>query len=173
MAAGVTGTARSTGRGTWSIARLSPTRDMDAAQRCFAQALDVAGAVPAQVTTDGHDPYPRTVRETLGDAVTHRTSRYENNRLEQDTGAANNATTRCVGSTASCPPPASASASRGSASIAGPRARAASGSRSRSVGAATTRAGRPLWPRWPPPAHRRDWFPVASGIPQRLAASRF
>jgi putative transposase len=39
---------------------------------------------PEQVTTDGHDAYPRAIRETLGDAVTHRTSRYNNNRIEQD-----------------------------------------------------------------------------------------
>ncbi len=65
-------------------ALLSERRDMDAAQRFFAQALDPAGCVPAQVTTDGHDAYPRGIRETLGDAVTHRTSRYKNNRIEQD-----------------------------------------------------------------------------------------
>jgi putative transposase len=44
----------------------------------------MAGQVPAQVTTDGHDAYPRAIRETLGDAVTHRISRYKNNRIEQD-----------------------------------------------------------------------------------------
>ena len=65
-------------------ARLRPTRDRDAARRFFAQALDLAGAAPAQVTTDGHDAYPRAIRETLGHAVEHRTSRYKNNRLEQD-----------------------------------------------------------------------------------------
>jgi len=36
------------------------------------------------VTTDGHDAYPRAIRETLGPEVQHRTSRYMNNRLEQD-----------------------------------------------------------------------------------------
>jgi putative transposase len=65
-------------------ARLSATRDMGAAQQFFAQALEVAGDAPAQVTTDGHDAYPRAIRETLGDAVIHRTSRYKNNRIEQD-----------------------------------------------------------------------------------------
>jgi len=65
-------------------ARLRPTRDRDAARRFFAQALDLAGAAPAQVTTDGHDAYPRAIRETLGDAVSHRTNRYKNNRIEQD-----------------------------------------------------------------------------------------
>ena len=63
---------------------LSETRDMAAAQRFFAQALDIVGHAPAQVTTDGHDAYPRAVRETLGPAVSHRDSRDKNNRIEQD-----------------------------------------------------------------------------------------
>ncbi len=65
-------------------ALLSEKRDMDAAQRFFAQALDIVGRAPAQVTTDGHDAYPRAIRETLGPGVRHRTSRYKNNRIEQD-----------------------------------------------------------------------------------------
>jgi transposase-like protein len=36
------------------------------------------------VTTDGHDSYPRAIRETLGEAVTHRCNPYLNNRIEQD-----------------------------------------------------------------------------------------
>jgi transposase-like protein len=36
------------------------------------------------VTTDGHTAYPRAVREALGEDVQHRTSRYLNNRIEQD-----------------------------------------------------------------------------------------
>ncbi len=63
---------------------LSEKRDMAAAQRFFAQALDIAGHAPEQVTTDGHDAYPRAIRETLGPDVHHRTSRYKNNRIEQD-----------------------------------------------------------------------------------------
>jgi putative transposase len=46
-------------------ALLSERRDMDAAQRFFAQAVDVVGHAPEQVTTDGHDAYPRAIRETL------------------------------------------------------------------------------------------------------------
>jgi len=65
-------------------ALLSEKRDMEAAQRFFADALKVAGRAPTQVTTDGHDAYPCAIRETLGDAVSHRTSRYKNNRIEQD-----------------------------------------------------------------------------------------
>ncbi len=65
-------------------ARLRPTPDMDAAQRFFRRALALPGDAPAQVTTDGHDAYPRAIRETLGDSVHHRTSRYKNKRIEQD-----------------------------------------------------------------------------------------
>ena len=39
---------------------------MDAALRFSAQALDTVGHAPEQVTTDGHDAYPRPIRETLG-----------------------------------------------------------------------------------------------------------
>ncbi len=65
-------------------ALLSERRDMDAAQQFFHQALAVAGKAPDRVTTDGHDAYPRAIRATLGAAVVHRTSRYKNNRIEQD-----------------------------------------------------------------------------------------
>ncbi len=65
-------------------ALLSEKRDMAAAQRFFARALDLAGHAPEQVTTDGHDAYPRAIRETLGAGVHHRTSRDKNNRIEQD-----------------------------------------------------------------------------------------
>ncbi len=65
-------------------ALLSETRDMAAAQRFFAQARDIVGDTPVQVTTDGHDAYPRAIRETLGPEVAHRCSRYRNNRIEQD-----------------------------------------------------------------------------------------
>ena len=37
-----------------------------------------------RVTTDGHTSYPRAIRETMGSDVQHRTSKYLNNRLEQD-----------------------------------------------------------------------------------------
>ncbi len=63
-------------------ARLSPTRDMDAARRFFRQALALAGRAPTKVTTDGHDAYPRAIRETLGPEGSHRCSRYKNNRIE-------------------------------------------------------------------------------------------
>ena len=65
-------------------ALLREKRDMATAQRFFAEALAVDGRAPTHVTTDGHDAYPRAIRETLGDAVSHRTSRYKNNRIAQD-----------------------------------------------------------------------------------------
>jgi putative transposase len=63
---------------------LSETRDMAAAQHFLRQALETAGRRPEKVTTDGHDAYPRAVREVLGEEVGHRTSRYLTNRIEQD-----------------------------------------------------------------------------------------
>src|SRR3982751_4190979 len=45
---------------------LSATRDMAAAQRFFQKTLSVAQEAPQQVTTDGHDSYPRAIREILG-----------------------------------------------------------------------------------------------------------
>ena len=44
---------------------LSKKRDMEAAKRFFQQAADVVGHTPERVTTDGHDSYPRAIRETL------------------------------------------------------------------------------------------------------------
>jgi putative transposase len=63
---------------------LSEHRDMEAAKKFFTQAREVVGHRPERVTTDGHDAYPRAIRRTLGRKVVHRTSRYLNNRLEQD-----------------------------------------------------------------------------------------
>jgi len=53
---------------------LSETRDMEAAKRFFTHARTVVGHAPEKVTTDGHDAYPRAIRETLGPDVRHRTS---------------------------------------------------------------------------------------------------
>jgi transposase-like protein len=63
---------------------LSTKRDMEAARRFFKQAVAVVGHTPERVTTDGHDSYPRAIRETLGREVRHRCNRYLNNRIEQD-----------------------------------------------------------------------------------------
>ncbi len=63
---------------------LSKMRGMDAAKTFLACALKTMGQPPETVTTDGHDSYPRAVRGILGPDVSHRTSRYMNNRIEQD-----------------------------------------------------------------------------------------
>jgi len=63
---------------------LSERRDMGAAKRFFARSVDVVGRSPEKVTTDGHDAYPRAIRESLGKDVVHRCTRYMNNRIEQD-----------------------------------------------------------------------------------------
>jgi len=63
---------------------LSPTRDLVAAERFFAQARETVGRTPERVTTDGHDAYPRASRAVFGPTAQHRGNRYLNNRLEQD-----------------------------------------------------------------------------------------
>jgi len=68
--------------GKLARAMLIKKRAMAVAQRFFARALAIAGHPPEQVTTDGHDAYPRAIWETLGSGVRHRTSRYKNNRIE-------------------------------------------------------------------------------------------
>jgi len=59
-------------------------RDMKAARAFFRSAKSVTGRIPDRVTTDGHDSYKRAIRTELGRGVRHRTSRYLNNRMEQD-----------------------------------------------------------------------------------------
>src|SRR3954447_22216405 len=63
---------------------LSATRDMDAAQRFFHSAQSMASTTPKQVTTDGHDSYPRAIGETLGPKVEHRCNAYLNRRIERN-----------------------------------------------------------------------------------------
>jgi transposase-like protein len=63
---------------------LSEQRDLAAAKAFFRSAKSIMGMTPDRVTTDGHRPYPRAIRSTLGRHVKHRTSAYKNNRLEQD-----------------------------------------------------------------------------------------
>jgi transposase-like protein len=57
---------------------------MEAAKVFFRSAKVVTGAIPARVTTDGHDSYPRAIRSEPDNGVKHRTNRYLNNRIEQD-----------------------------------------------------------------------------------------
>jgi putative transposase len=64
--------------------RLSETRDLAAAEAFFRSAWTVTGTIPDRITTDGHDAYPRAIRNVFGDRVLHRTNRHLNNHLEQD-----------------------------------------------------------------------------------------
>jgi putative transposase len=43
----------------------------------------MTGVTPDRITTDGHDAYPRAIRNVFGNHVTHRTNRYLNNYVEQ------------------------------------------------------------------------------------------
>ncbi len=70
--------------GTLVASLLSEHRDMEAAKRFFTAAREVAEQAPEKVPTDGHDSYPRAIRETIGEDVTHRCNPYLNNRIEQD-----------------------------------------------------------------------------------------
>jgi putative transposase len=61
--------------------KLSEKRDMASAKIFFTGAKGVVGHKPVRVTTDGHDSYPRAIRQILGRKVIHRTNRYLNNRI--------------------------------------------------------------------------------------------
>jgi putative transposase len=62
--------------------RLSDTRDLTAAEAFFRSARTVTGVMPDRITTDGHNAYPRAIRNVFGHQVAHRTKRYLNNHLE-------------------------------------------------------------------------------------------
>jgi hypothetical protein len=57
---------------------------MAAAKAFFRGAVSAIRKIPRQVTSDGHDFYPRALREVLGPKVEHRCSAYLNPRIEQD-----------------------------------------------------------------------------------------
>ena len=63
---------------------LSATRNMAAAQRFVRSAQSMVNSMPKQVTTDGHDSYPRAIREVLGPDVQHRCNASVNRRIERD-----------------------------------------------------------------------------------------
>jgi putative transposase len=86
------------GDGNLVDSMLSQNRDMAAAKRFFVRSLHVVGDAPETVTTDRHGAYPRAIRETLGEGVVHRCSRYLNNKVEQDHRALKAAISRCAGS---------------------------------------------------------------------------
>ena len=46
--------------------RLSDTRDLAAAEAFFRSAWTVTGLIPDRITTDGHDAYPRAIRQVFG-----------------------------------------------------------------------------------------------------------
>jgi putative transposase len=56
--------------------RLSATRDLAATEAFFRSAWAVTGVIPYRITTDGHDAYPRAIRNVFGKRVLHRTNRY-------------------------------------------------------------------------------------------------
>jgi putative transposase len=64
--------------------RLSVTCDLTAAATFFRAARTVTGATPDRLTPDGHDAYPRAIRTSFGERVSHRTNRSLHNHLEQD-----------------------------------------------------------------------------------------
>jgi transposase-like protein len=57
---------------------------MEAAKVFFRSAKVVTGVIATRATTDGHDSYPHAILTELDKEVKHRTSRYLNNRVEQD-----------------------------------------------------------------------------------------
>ena len=75
---------------------LSEHRELAAARAFFRSAKAVTGVTPDRVTTDGHDAYPRAIRTELGKHVRHWTSRYPNNRLEQDHRGIKSRLDRCL-----------------------------------------------------------------------------
>src|SRR3954463_8078484 len=81
--------------GTLVDVLFSEHRDMKAARAFFRSAKAVTGLTPDRVTTDGHDSYKRAIRTELGRGVRHRTSRYLNNRMEQDHRGIKAGTGRC------------------------------------------------------------------------------
>ena len=67
--------------------RLSDTRDLAAAEAFFRSAWAVTGVIPERITMDGHDTYPRAIRNVFGDQVMHRTNRDLNNHSEPPPGS--------------------------------------------------------------------------------------
>jgi len=63
---------------------LSPTRDKKSAIAFFKSAIDVVGHEPEKVTTDKNPAYPKVITKSFTSKVKHRTSKYLNNRIEQD-----------------------------------------------------------------------------------------
>jgi putative transposase len=63
--------------------RLSETCDLPAARAFFRSVRLISRRSPLRVTSDCHGSYPGAIRLEFGPTVTHRTTRYANNLLEQ------------------------------------------------------------------------------------------
>ena len=63
--------------------RLSETCDLAAARAFFRSARMITKRSPLRVTSDCHGSYPGALRLEFGPTITHRTTRYANNLLEQ------------------------------------------------------------------------------------------
>lgn len=63
--------------------RLSATCDLPAARAFFRSARMITKRSPIRVTSDRHGSYPGALRLEFGPSITHRTTRYANNLLEQ------------------------------------------------------------------------------------------
>jgi transposase-like protein len=63
---------------------LSESRSQAAAEAFFRSAVAATGTIPERVTTDKHASYPPALAEVFEDDVEHRTSKFQNNHLEQD-----------------------------------------------------------------------------------------
>ena len=64
--------------------RISAIRDMAAARAFFRQAVTTVGHKPTQVTSDKEASYPKASKQNWAEKWKHRTTKYLNNKLEQD-----------------------------------------------------------------------------------------
>lgn len=69
--------------GTLLDVRLSETCDLPAARQFFRSARAITKRSPIRVTSDRHGSYPGALRLEFGPSITHCTTRYANNLLEQ------------------------------------------------------------------------------------------
>lgn len=63
---------------------LSDVRDQMAAEAFFEQATKTSEIIPDQITTDKEPALYPAIKNTFGDNIKHRDSKYMNNRIEQD-----------------------------------------------------------------------------------------
>lgn len=65
--------------------RLSRERDIEATSAFFEQAVETTAVQPTEITSDKNKTYPKAIKQVLGRKVTHRKSKYLNNKLERAT----------------------------------------------------------------------------------------